>query len=234
MEFEELEKTIFNPVYNKQNELSLGFILSVLFCSKIEDPAKQIIYLFYIGNIIPHDFLKHEREKIDKEFLLKLIFELSANKKIISKQDLRVLTNLKIKDTFNKYFGEHINKCGLSKNRVYTLSETFQILKFWQGDDKWGRMKAYAKGELANRFMDGNYENLELEMTSSIFEYDYYNHHDYVKPADYKKFINKVLNKESLELIYEEDFNTDYLTFFFYLHLLYTFKHNMDNTKALK
>jgi hypothetical protein len=216
---------IFQPYYIKaSNGANAGFILSVLFCSKIETIERQIIYIFYMCNIIPHEFLKNKREKIDKEFLLKLIFELSAEKKCVSKKDLRSLTALEDRGTFNKYFGEHIKKLGLSRNKSFTLYETFKILQFWQGDDKWGSMEAFSKGELANRFMNGNYNELELKMTDEVFNYDEYKHHDFIKPADAKKFINKVLDKESLELIYEEDFNVDYLFYFFIMYLLYSFR----------
>ena len=272
---------IFQPYYIKANNgVNVGFILSVLICSKIEALERQIIYIFYMCNIIPHEFLKNKREKIgenlkkellgfqvgihtiqpeiyvaklitdeeiesnqdffeqcakdyrklDKEFLLKLIFELSAEKKIIPKKDLRFLTTLEDKGTFNKYFGEHINRLGLSRNKLFTLYETFQILKFWQGDDKWGRMAAFSKGELANRFMEGNYDELELKMTDKVFNYDEYRHHDFIKPADAKRFINEVLDKESLELIYEEEFDVDYLTYFFIMYFLYSFRSKKKKT----
>lgn len=222
---------IFQPYYIKANNgVNVGFILSVLICSKIEALERQIIYIFYMCNIIPHEFLKNKREKLDKEFLLKLIFELSAEKKIIPKKDLRFLTTLEDKGTFNKYFGEHINRLGLSRNKLFTLYETFQILKFWQGDDKWGRMAAFSKGELANRFMEGNYDELELKMTDKVFNYDEYRHHDFIKPADAKRFINEVLDKESLELIYEEEFDVDYLTYFFIMYFLYSFRSKKKKT----
>lgn len=222
---------IFKPYYIKaSNGVNAGFILSVLFCSKIESIERQIIFIFYMCNIIPHEYLKYKRKKIDKEFLLKLIFGLSGNKKYIPKKDLRTLTNLEDKGTFNKYFGEHINKLGLSKNKSFTLSEAFQILQFWQGDDKWGRMEAFSKGELAKRFMNGNYDELELKMTAEVFNYDEYKHHDFIKPADTKKLINKILDKESLNTVYDKDFSVDYLHYFFLIYLLYAFKtKNINN-----
>ncbi|WP_417873983.1 hypothetical protein [Xanthomarina gelatinilytica] len=213
---------IFNPYYNKRNGVKLGFILSAFFCSRIDEIERKIIYIFYIANIIPHEFLKNKRAKIDKEFLLKLIFELSNNKKYISKKDLRALTGLEEKKTFNKYFDVHLDKLGLSNNRAFTLSETFKILQFWQGDDKWGRMEAFSKGELANRFMNGNYDDLEIKMTDEVLNYAIYSHHDFIKPADAKKFINKVLDKDTLELLYEEEFSLDYLSYFFIIYIVYT------------
>ena len=67
-------------------------------------------------------------------------------------------------------------------------------------------------------------------MTNEIFAYDDYNHHDYIKPADTKKFINRVLDKESLYTVYDKDFNVDYLYYFFLMYLLYAFKiKNINN-----
>ena len=91
-------------------------------------------------------------------------------------------------------------------------------------------MEAFSKGELANRFTSGNYDELEIEMTNEIFAYDDYHHHDYIKPADTKKFINRVLDKESLNIVYDKDFNVDYLYYFFLMYLLYAFKtKNINN-----
>jgi hypothetical protein len=206
------DNKIFQPYHVKASKgLNLGFILSVLFCSKIENIERQLIYIFYIGNIIPHEFLKYQREKLNKEFLLKLIFALSGEKKCIPKKDLRFSTKLEDKGTFNKYFGAHIKKLGLSKNKSFTLYETFKILEFWQGDDKWGRMEAFSKGELAERFMHGNYNALEEIMIDEVFKYDEYAHHNYIKPADAKKLFNLVVDSESLALLYEEEFDVDCL-----------------------
>lgn len=220
-----LANKLLNPYYVKaNNNVSAAFILSVLFCSKIESFERNVIYIFYMCNIIPHDLLKYDREKLDKAFLLQLIFEHSANKKFVPKKDLRALTGLEDKSTFNKYFDEHLNNLGLSVNRAFTLKETYAILQFWQGDDKWGRMEAFSKGELAKRFMNGNYAELEKQMVDNILDYNNYYHHDYIKPADAKKFINNVLDKDSISTIYEEDFSADYLSFFFIVFFLYAFK----------
>jgi hypothetical protein len=220
-----LEHKIFEPYYIKaNNRVTVGFILSLLFCSKIKSIERKIIYFFYICNVIPNDVLKYEREKLNKESLLQLIFELTYNKKYIKKKDLRLLTKLEDRGTFNKYFDEHLTQLGLKKNTSFTLYETFKILQFWQGDDKWGRMEAFSKRELAKHFMNDKYDELELKMTEDILAIEVYKHHDFIKPADAKKFFNKVLHKESLQLLYEEEYNTDYLYFFFLLYLFFGIK----------
>lgn len=215
---ESFGKTI-NPYYNKANGISVGFILYLLLFSKITDVRRKVIYFLYVCNQIRPNLLKYERNKLTKEFLLQIIFQLSEHTKLIKRKDLRELTGMIDKKTFNKYFANHIDESGLSKSRIFTLAETFQILKFWQGDDKWGRMKAYSKGELARRFMNGSYEELELKMFEIINDKEgHYKNHDFIMPVDANKFINELLDNEFVELV-EEDFNQDYLSFFFYLYL---------------
>jgi len=162
-----------------------------------------------------------DSSSLTNDYLLQKIFDLAGDKKYITKKDLREITGLLDKGTFNKYFDEHLVKCGLSKNRGFTLLETFHVLEFWQGDDKWGRMEAFTKKELAEQFMGDRYDNLEFEMTNEIIASDNYLHHDYIKPADAKTFTKNVLKKDekALELLYEEEFGLDYLGFFFFIFL---------------
>ena len=209
----------FSPSYNKEHGLTLRFIMSVMLCSTIEEFERQVIYLFHIGNII--DLRTIDRSSLTNDFLLQKILDLSGDKKYITKKDLREITGLHDRSTFNKYFAEHLINCGLSKNRGFTLLETFQVLEFWQGDDKWGRMEAFTKRELAERFMDDRYDNLEFEITNDIIASENYLHHDYIKPADAKKFTTSVLKEDvkALELLNEEEFDIDYLGFFFFIFL---------------
>ncbi|XLS29866.1 hypothetical protein ACJD0Z_03350 [Flavobacteriaceae bacterium M23B6Z8] len=224
----QVTEKIWQPYYLKaRNELTIGFILSVFFCSKIKSTERKILYIFYIGNLIPHEFLKEHREIIDKVFLVNLLCKLSGDKKYIKKEDIRRLTGLEDKTTFNKYFGERLLQLGISKNKRFTLLEFFKILRFWQGDDKWGRMQAFTKGELAKKFTSGNYDELELQMTNAIFTPNFYRHHDFIKPADAKKFLNDILDTESLQISYDEIFEIDDLVFFFLVYLHFA---NRDRT----
>lgn len=77
------------------------------------------------------------------------------------------MTGLEDRSTFNKYFNEVLRENGLEKRRKFTLPELFIIFEFWQEDDKWGRMKAFSKKELTEKFTGNNYSELELIMTNN-------------------------------------------------------------------
>jgi len=212
----EFDKTL-SPAYNRENGVTLFFLISVFFCSNIRTTKRQLIYIFYIINdqeVV--DYLKHNKSLLTDQYLLNKIFNLSNNKKYFKKGDIRSLVGLK-KDTFNKYFGKYLEKCGLSKTRVYSLEETYKILSFWQGDDKWDRMKAFTKKELIST-LSMNYETLEVEMTNEVFSIEEYKNQDYFKVADVKKYFGSI--EEKVEVLLKKDFNCDYLFFFFCSHLL--------------
>jgi hypothetical protein len=84
-------------------------------------------------------------------------------------------------------------------------------------------MSVYSKGELANEYMNGNYNDLELEMTNTVFDFITYKKRDYIFPADAHVFIkHKTANKDNnVELA---DYEEDQLSFFFYTFLLYSIK----------
>jgi hypothetical protein len=215
-----IEKHFTNPYYIKTNGLSLGFLIHLFLTSKIEEPERKLIYLFYVVGLISHYELKYERNKLTKHYLLQKIFNLSNNKKYLTKAELRKLTGLSVKDTFNKYFSEHLIANNLESKRKFTLQELFVIFEFWQADDKWGRMKAFSKKELAKRFTNNNYDQLELMMTDNLLDIDYYKNHDYIKPGDAKKLNNVVkgiLESKGVsdsDILYEEEFDIHYLYFF--------------------
>ena len=194
--------------------------MHVFFCSKVKEPEEKLIYLFYVAGIITHYELKYERNKLTKQYLLQKIFNLSNNKKYLTKAELRKLTGLEIKDTFNKYFNEHLKENNLYKKRKFTLQELFIIFEFWQEDDKWNRMKAFSKKELARKYTNNNYDELELIMTDNILDIDHYKNHDYIKPGDKKKLNNVVkdiLESKGVtnsEILYKNEFDIHYLYFF--------------------
>ena len=210
---------ILNPFYAKKNGITLGFILSYLFCSdNFNKPISKVIYFMHIANFI--DLKKINKSEITNEYLLKIIFNYTKNKKLIQKSELREATGLTSRDTFNKYFGEHLISCDLENKRIFTLSETFEILQFWQDDDKWGRLKAFTKKELAFDYLKSSYDDLELKMTNEMFDYDYYKNHDLIKPADAKKFILKYGDDIAISKI-KDDVDGDYLDFFFHIFLIH-------------
>ncbi len=224
-----IEKQFTNPYYNRINGLNLGFISHVFLTSKIKKSENKLIYLFYVANIIEHDTLKYHRDKLTKQYLLQKIFDLSPNKKHLTKKELRKLVGLEDRGTFNKYFGEHLKANNLENKRAFTLKEIFIILEFWQGDEKWGRMRAYRKSELAKLFMNNSYDELEFEMTNSILDFEHYQNHDFIKPGDKKIFENILINKSHSEfkILFNQDFNINYLYFFLIVVL-------MDNLQSFE
>lgn len=224
-----LNENIFNPYYNKANGVNIGFIFSVFLCSKIEEIDRQITYLLYIANIIPHEFLKENRERINYNYLLQLIFKLSNKKKLVKLKDLREITALSAKETFDKHFKEFLIANNLEDRRVFTLPETYKILKFWQGQDKVGRIEAYTKNELASRFFNGNYEALEIQYTNHLnngnydiekFNLEYYKNNTYLKPEITVKFLTELLDENGNMVLDEDCFEKDaYLLIFFGLLL---------------
>ena len=124
------EKQFTNPYYIKTNGLSLGFLVHVFLTSKIEEPERKLIYLFYVAGIITHYELKYERNKLTKQYLLQKIFNLSNNKKYLTKIELRKLVGLEDRGTFNKYFSKHLKANDLHNKRAFTLKELFIIFKF--------------------------------------------------------------------------------------------------------
>lgn len=224
------EKLFTNPYYIKINGLSLGFIVHVFLTSKIIEPERKLIYLFYVAGIITHYELKYERNKLTKRYLLQKIFNLSNNKVYLTKIELRQLTGLKDRGTFNKYFSKHLKANKLDKIRAFTLQELFIIFEFWQEDDKWNRMKAYSKNELAKKYANNNYDELELIMTDNILDIDHYKNHDYIKPGDEKKLnkvVKDILKSEGVtnsEILYKNEFDIHYLYFFLFIVVIDKFQ----------
>jgi len=189
----EIDKNILNPFYVKRTgKLTPLFLLSVFFCSTIESTDRLIIYLLFISNNISYDYLRSIRGEIDVNLVMELLFELSNDKKVITKKELRRLIDLQDRKTFNKYFNAHLESLGILKNRSYTLRQVYEILVFWIGEEniiqnKFIRLRAFTKKELVSSFTDGKYEDLELGM-DNIIDGSYKNY-DYIKPVDSIKFI---------------------------------------------
>lgn len=181
---------IYSYSYNKAHGLTLGFVLSVFFCSKIENPLKRITYLFYMSNEISKNDLLFQKHKLTDKYFLNLIFKKSKNKCYISKNELREITGIKTRPTFNKYFGEFLKENGLFNKRKFTLYELYKILKYWQGDDKWIIMKAFTKKELSEKITSGNYEFLEEKINFTTKHSKIYKKHNYISPSTIKSSLD--------------------------------------------
>jgi hypothetical protein len=230
-----IEKFILKPLHNKRNGISLGYILSTMCSSNNE--LEGISKIFYIANIIDYNTLK---SKITPDLLLQKIFKVTKEKNKIKKGDLRNIIGLEDRTTSNKHLDPILIQLGLVYNildkprRTFTLKETYSILKLWQGDDKWGRMEAYTKGEAAKLFTNGNHNNLEEEITNGIRTFDENKNKDYLNSGEVKKLASNIFkndNEKHKEFL-EDDFDSNYLIFMFYLFVFTSIKFNKTNNKT--
>jgi predicted nucleic acid-binding protein len=245
-----LNLKIKNPYYYKQHGITLKFVIISFFCSKIESIERNIIYILYIANVIKHEELKAYKDKINQQVLKKLLKHLIGNEKIMYKKDFREMIGIKSSETFKNYFDdspayktyvtEHSKylKTLDPKTRKLTLNEILELLEFWQGIDKKGRIQAYTKEELGERLFE-NYsksyqkEQLELLLDKHITNHtyneeysktDYYKAHDFIKPEIVINFLNELRYETDINL--EEDTYGDEheLFFLFGLYIIKTFK----------
>ena len=226
-DFLDSKSYIYSYSYNKAYGLTLGFVLSVFFCSKIESPLKRITYLFFVGNEITKDELLFQKRKLTEKFLLNLIFKNSKNKNYISKKDLREITGLKTKPTFNKYFGEFLKANGLFNKRKFTLYELYKILKYWQGDDKWIIMKAFTKKVLSEKITSGNYEFLEEKINYTTKSSKLYKKHNYISPNIIKSSLD-----DSVYLKAIEDNEVNYVEFLYQINLYKQIEEIIENKRS--
>lgn len=230
---------IFSPAENRRN-MCLFFFIAVMFCSNIKCFRKKVIYIFHILGIIDLRKIEKPIKDITEDYLLECIFNTFGDKKIIKKKTLRELTLLKDRETFNKYFKDHLHKNDLIGNKAFTIREVYGILQFWQGDDKWIRMESFSKGELADLFTNGKYEDLEMKMTNHsilILSKEEYFKKNYIKPATAKKFIEIMFKDHPSEKdkFYKDNFGIHYLKAVFYFFFIYKYLQillDSDNTRT--
>ncbi|WP_430411316.1 hypothetical protein [Kordia sp.] len=214
---------IFSPHYNRKHDVHLAFILRLIFWSRFKTPERRAIYfLFGVGKI---NLRINNSNSFTKDSLLHHIFDLTQNRKIVKKAEIRGITGLS-KDTFNKYFRNYLQDKDLTRRKIFTFSEVYSILEYWQGDEKWGRMKAFTKNELSKLFTDGSYEELEINMTNEVMSHHKYKSQNKIAPKNVKQIARHFFSgaEEKIDSFYNEHFNNDYLTFFLGLLIWYFIK----------
>ncbi|RMB58483.1 hypothetical protein EAX61_09245 [Dokdonia sinensis] len=228
-----MEIEAINPYrFKANNEINAEFILAVFFCSKIETFNRKLLYFFYFTNHISHNTLKFDADVYTDEYLLGVIFKSTENQKILPKKVLRELTGLKDRGTFNKYFNAHLQNLGLQNRRVFTFSESYMILKFWQDEPKGNSFEAFSKGEIAKRFTNGDYERLDLLMTNGIVSYSEYINYDYIKPSDLNKLLTAYSELKVINSSFESKIKYGYLELYSLLFILK--KYNTSIKSLLK
>lgn len=234
-----LNLKIENPYYYRRHGISYGSILLILFCSKIKTTERYITYILYITNIIPHQFIKENGNKINHKFLETLLKQLIGNEKILYRKDLMQMIGFKDSETFIEYFGDFLVSERLDKKRKFNLNEILKILEFWQGTEKKGRIETYTKEELAFRLFTGSdssrMEKLEASLTEHIgngsynkkyLNVDYYKKHRFIKPKIVVNYLHDISKEKNIDLEEDTSDKESELLFIFFLYLIKAFKLN--------
>ncbi len=185
----------FTEDHNRKYGLNIGYIVYKLFFSDISDRKEAIGHLLDVDGLIDIKKLEKDNITITKSFLLKTILKAFPSDCIVTKKQLREITGLKNRPTFNEYFGNHIKNLGL-KGHNFSMLEAYEILKITQDNEIWGRMKLFKKKELVSLFKR-NYESLEVELSNVNENLDSYIGPHYVMPI----YANRLLDKFTPEQI---------------------------------
>ncbi|WP_179344116.1 hypothetical protein [Winogradskyella ursingii] len=211
---------IFSYSYNKKHGLRFGFLLQTIFCSKIDEFDRKLIYILHVSGILPDDILKYHRHKIDKEFLIKFMFQKTDGKKIIPASTIRELVQIEDKGTFLSYF----DSLGYKGRRSFTLSEAYEIISYWYGKDYMVVFDSLKKGDIALRFTDGKYERLEEEITDNkIMDLIKYRNHDYIMPKYLREYIESVKMYNLIDVLDKDEQILKYFDLIAFLFLISMF-----------
>lgn len=188
-----------------KNGAPLLFIIGCLINYNFKSFRNFLIYIYHFSGYL--DLRKKSSDKYTDEQIINTL-ELLVGEKI-RKKDLYVITN-QSKNTFNKNFKEYFINNDLTNRRTFSLFETYQILNYWQGDGKWGRLNAIKKQTISEIINSGNYKQTAEEFY--IFKDEkFYKSKDKFSPKEIKNFIKHIeLNEEDVEeeLMGYEDFKT--------------------------
>ncbi|EAQ48419.1 hypothetical protein [Leeuwenhoekiella blandensis] len=179
-----------------KGELNYLFIIGCLIDFKFKSFRRFIIYLLHYGSLI--DLRETPLDKLTDEDLLlhfENLFPVPIPRKIICQ-----CLGINSRTTFNKLFGKYLEENNLSGRRSFSLYETYQLLRFWQGEGKWGRLKATSKKRIATVLHNGNYERTAEELTGALGET--YSSSNKFSPRQLKKVCDHLdLTEESADEI---------------------------------
>ncbi|MBF8150136.1 hypothetical protein ITJ86_09525 [Winogradskyella sp. F6397] len=210
----------FSYSYNRHNGLRFGFLLQTLFCSNIDEFDRKLIYILHVSKILPDNILKYCGDKIDKDFLLKFMFQKTDDKKIFKAEVVRELVRITDRGTFIHYF----DKLGFKGRRSFTLSEVYVILKHWYGEKQIIVFNSLKIGDLASRFTEGNYEKFEEDLTNNkIINLKQYRANNFIKPKDLVTYIESVKGYQLDKIMNEDEQVLEYFDLITYLFLLSMF-----------
>ena len=208
-----------NPKYQSDRDLTLGFVLSYIFCFHFKSDKfdRGFAYILHITRIKNYKALRLKYKDLTDDDLLKEVFFLSRNDKCFKLESLREMTGIRSKDTFRNRFKTYFKENNLLRRRAFNLEETYGILEFWNPGFKGESMEALLKSELAKQYTNGNCDELaEWFINNDIISKEAYESTDKLSPKIYNNLIQLYDEKHEKE---EED-ESDRHIFFFLIFLI--------------
>jgi hypothetical protein len=109
----------------------------------------------------------------------------------VKKTEFYEITGLS-KNSFNKYFEKHLKEKGLMGRRAYTMTESYDLIGYWQGEGEWMRFQAFGKQEVAEVLHKGKVKQLASEFKLFIQDEEEYKRSDKFSPRLLKLFLHHV------------------------------------------
>lgn len=201
------------------------FIVGCLVSYNFKSFRRFMIYLSHYSSII--NLWDTPSEEIKNEQIIAGFQPLFTER--IPKKTLYQITGLHSRTTFNEHFAPYLKENNLVGRRSFTLLETYKILEYWQGEGKWGRLKAAKKEMLADVLHNKNYERTAEEFKMALGKEGY--KPSLVSPKKIKKFIKHIdLTEENQieDLIGYKELQTGLLWIFGLLMVQQFFTQNKD------
>ena len=136
-----------------------------------------MIFIFHYCSIID---LREKNSSLYSGQDLAKAYENFTNEKI-KKKDIYYLLGLS-KNTFNKNFEGFLIKNGFIGRKSFSVTETYGILEFWQGEARWLRWEAFSKKELGE-ILNLSYKELSNELKFILDEKIEYKSFDKFPPS---------------------------------------------------
>lgn len=169
-----------------ENGVPAWFLAACLFNYNFKSFRRFMIYIAHYSSII--DLWETSSNEVKNEDIIAGFQPLFSER--IPKKLLYQLTGLTSKTTFNEQFKTHFEANDLIGRKSFTLLEVYRILEFWQGEGKWGRLRAAKKEMLAEVLHNKNYERTAQEFKMALGEDGY--QPNLISPKKIKKLIKHI------------------------------------------
>lgn len=162
-------------------------VISSIFCGKFKTFRRAMIYILHKKGIL--DISDKPLSAYTERELCKLLDSMYKEK--VKKTEFYELMKIS-KNTFNKYFADHIEESCLKDRRSYTLLESYELMNYWQGEGKWFRFEALKKHQIAAKLTNGDYKELAIEFKLSLDDESKYMTSDKISPRVLKQFLKHI------------------------------------------